>query len=448
MQNSRPKEIKMYRINNIEQLTPELIRRIVLKFQQNDLPRLDKLKNYYLNKTAILLRTQSDASKPNNKIVNPYAQYITDTLTGYFMGEPVSYQSNDDIEALKMIFEYNDEQDENTELAKSASIFGTAWELLYVDEAGDIRFCDIDTREVIPIYSDTVADELIAVIRYRKEYDVIQDKEVCYLDVYSSDRIVYYKADVTVSTLDFLNEQTHSFGCVPFVEYKNNEDRTGDFEGVMSLIDAYDIMQSDELNDFEYFCDAYLALYGYTADSDDVAQMKANRVLLMDEGTKAEWLVKSGDSAGIETIKKRIEEDIHKFSKTPDANDDSFGSNTSGVAMKYKLLGTENLGSLKERKFKKGLEERIYIISQYLKLVSQLSFDPLAVDIIFTRNLPVNEDDLATMISSLNGIVSKRTLVAQLPFVEDPDQEIEQLNKENESNIFYNRFTQEEEEEE
>ena len=49
----------------------------------------------------------SDSTKPNNKIANSYASYITDTLVGYFMGKPVSYNADDDkvLEELNMIFE-------------------------------------------------------------------------------------------------------------------------------------------------------------------------------------------------------------------------------------------------------------------------------------------------------------------------------------------------------
>ena len=57
---------------------------------------------------------------------------------------------------------------------------------------------------------------------------------------------------------------------VPIAIYKNNEEEQGDFEQVISLIDAYDKMESDSLNDFEYFVDAYLALYGFTAEPEDI----------------------------------------------------------------------------------------------------------------------------------------------------------------------------------
>ena len=97
--------MNVYRLDNKDELTPALIKRIIYQFRQCELPRLIKLKDYYLNKTAILKRVQVDDTKPNNKVVHPYAQYITDTLTGYFMGEPVAYSSSEDSDARRMTLE-------------------------------------------------------------------------------------------------------------------------------------------------------------------------------------------------------------------------------------------------------------------------------------------------------------------------------------------------------
>ena len=427
----------MVRLNSVDELNQEVIKRIINQFQMNELPRLMKLKNYYLNKTAILNRVRVDSTQPNNKVVHPFAQYITDTLTGYFMGEPVAYTSNENIEALKLVYEYNDEQNENMELAKSCSIFGKAWEYLYVDLDGSLRFTYIDPREIIPIYGTSINDDLLAVIRFYEEYNVVKDAVDVIVEVYTDTEIYTYKTEQVISNLELVSVIPHAIGSVPFVLYMNNEDMTGDFEGVISLIDAYDALVSDDLNDFEYFCDAYLALYGYTADNEDAKQMKENRILCLDTGSKAEWLIKQGDGASVEQTKARIETDIHKFSKTPNANDESFSSNTSGVAMKYKLLGTENLGSIKESKFKKGLQRRMEIISHLFELTRRPKIDWLGVDIIFTRNLPVNEADIANMVEKLDGIVSKKTLVAQLPFVDDAEQEVERLQGETKANIIY-----------
>lgn len=223
---------------------------------------------------------------------------------------------------------------------------------------------------------------------------------------------------------------------VPIAIYKNNEEEQGDFEQVISLIDAYDKMESDSLNDFEYFVDAYLALYGFTAEPEDIQQMKENRVLLMDEGTSAEWLIKSTSDTHIENIKNRIDADIHKFAKCPNMADKEFASNASGVAIKYKLLGTENKVSIKERKFKRGLQQRLELLANINGILRD-GFDWRAIDIIFTRNIPANDSDIANVVNTLSDIVSKETLLAQIPFVDDVQAELDRLDKEKEENPYF-----------
>ncbi len=382
-----------------------------------------------------------DKSKPNNKIANAYASYITDTLVGYFIGEPISYTSNDDVllQDLSMIFEYNDEADENAELAKNASIYGVAYEMLYLSEEDKmIRFKALDPKQIIPIFDKTIEGNLLAVIRYYEDYDVVDDKTYTIVEVIDNAYVRRYKMDTGFSLLE---EYQHYFSMVPIAIFKNNEEERGDFESVISLIDAYDKMESDTLNDFEYFVDAYLALYGFTADAEDVAQMKENRILLMDEGTSAEWLIKQTSDVYVENMKNRLDADIHKFAKCPNMADKEFASNASGVAIKFKLLGTENLVSIKERKFKRGLQQRLELMSM-INSVLREGFDWRGIDIIFTRNVPSNDTDIANMVNTLRDIVSEETLLAQIPFVENVQDELERLKQEREENKELNPFFQ------
>ena len=423
----------------IEELTDKVIKRLVENHRSQEFPRLKKLEDYYNANNEINRRLMKDPSKPNNKIANAYASYITDTLTGYFIGEPISYTSADEtlLQDLTMIFEYNDEADENAELAKNASIYGVAYEMLYLSEADKmIRFKSLDPKTVIPIFDKTVEENLIAVIRYYDDYDVVADKTFTIIEVIDNAYVRRYKLDNSLSLLD---EYQHYFSLVPVAIFKNNEEQSGDFENVISLIDAYDKMESDSLNDFEYFVDAYLALYGFTADGDDVAQMKENRVLLMDEGTSAEWLIKQTSDVYVENMKNRLDNDIHKFAKCPNMSDENFASNASGVAIKFKLLGTENLVAIKERKFKRGIQQRLELMSAINSILRE-GFDWRAIDIIFTRNIPSNDVDIANMVNSLKDLVSEETLLAQIPFVENVQDELERLKKEREESKELNPF--------
>ena len=428
----------MIKLNPEIELTPELVKKFMDEHKQYELPRLQKLEDYYEAKNEILKRLMADTTKPNNKIANPYASYITDTLTGYFMGEPISYSALDQkiLEELNLIFEYNDEADENVELARACSIYGKAFELLYVDEDGAVRFKRLDTKECIPIFDDTIENDLLYVIRYYPDKDWVENKNFIWVEVIDREKTSRYKANENGANLTLVEEIPHYFGMCPVVIFKNNEDETGDFEKVISLIDAYDKMESDSLNDFEYFCDAYLALIGFTADSDDVKAMKENRVLLLDKDTDAKWLTKEEHDSTIENMKIRIDKDIHKFSKCPNLSDEDFAANASGVAIKYKMVGTENLVSVKERKFKKGLQRRLELIS-ILQDKKYSTFDWRAIDIIFTRNLPTNDTEIANMVNTLSSIVSTETLLAQLPFIENVQDEMERLDKEKAKNPFY-----------
>jgi len=161
-------------------------------------------------------------------------------------------------------------------------------------------------------------------------------------------------------------------------------------------------------------------------------ELRKNKILSLDEGGSAEWLIKNLNDSYIENIKTRLQNDIHKFSSVPDMSDDSFAGNASGVAIKYKLLGMEQIRSRKERCFKKGLQRRIEIIAGMLRTKSKADIDFRDINIAFTANLPANLQEQAQIVSQLDGMISRKTLLSLLPFVTDPKEELEELDKERE----------------
>src|SRR5690606_17590740 len=154
------------------------------------------------------------------------------------------------------IFNYNDEQDENSELAKSLGIKGSTYEILYMDEDSNIRFDAIERHECILVYDTTVECNPNFAIRYYTEKSLGEGQDITYIEVYTKEKILYYKKEN--EDLELTETKEHYWGDVPIVEYPNNDERLGDFEPVISLIDAYDKAQSDTLNDLEYFSDAYM----------------------------------------------------------------------------------------------------------------------------------------------------------------------------------------------
>ena len=427
--------MRKIRIDKETQLTKEVIKWIIEKHSEEK-ARIAELRDYYNNKNAIMNRQYKDANKPQNKLSHPFASYITNMATGYFLGNPISYNSEnqDLLERILDIFKYNDEADNNTTLAKYSSIAGYAVELLYIDENSNARFKALPADEVAIVYDNTLEENILYAIRYFDEDIPGEDKTKTTINVYTSNTIQTYKLEDNEIT--FIDEVAHYFNDVPVSVYVNNDELYGDFERVKGLIDAYDKTQSDTANDFEYFTNALLVISGVLVEDEEGLNFKDNRVINF-AGTdgKAEYLIKDINDNALENYKNRLVEDIHKFSQIPNLTDEKFAGNVSGESMKYKLMGLENIVSVKEAKFKKGLMRRIELLCNFLNIATNDLMLYTDIQPIFTRNKPQNETELASMVKNLYGILSDETLISILPFIENSKEEIEKRDLEKENTL-------------
>lgn len=422
----------MIRLPADTELTPELIYRIVEDDFKNR-TRLERLERYYNFRHDIVQKGSVTSTKESNKLVHPYGNYITDIATGYFMGEPITYSCDNEDDALLLdrlieIHGYNDEAAENLELAENASICGVAFEVLYMDADAQIRFAPFDPIGSIDIYDTSVETPLIGYIRYYLADPLLKDS-VKYVEVYDKTQVRFFKQDGN-ALASFKDSIVHRWGDVPIIVYPNNRRRLGDYEGVISLIDAYDKIDSDTVNETEQLADAYLVLEGMEdTEQKDIEEAKQNRVIVAPQGGKASWLVKQLNDSYIENEKKRLDEHIHKFSKCPAMTDQEFASNASGVAMKYKLLGLENIASKKEAGFRKGLQRRIELICNMLRIMGQ-DYDYRSIKATFTRNIPSNLAESADIVNKIGGLLSQETQMSILPLNLNYDAEMKRKRAE------------------
>ena len=88
---------------SIESLTEKDIREIIDE-NSTDV-KYGMLHDYYVGNHRILGENKKDSTAPNNRLVNNMAKYITDTATGYFVGEPIVYDSTFLITLSSLSFE-------------------------------------------------------------------------------------------------------------------------------------------------------------------------------------------------------------------------------------------------------------------------------------------------------------------------------------------------------
>lgn len=409
--------------------------------------KIKKNKRYYEGKHNILTRTKKTKNSANNKVVCNHAKDISDTATGYFMNSPISYSAYDNadkstVDKLKEVFDKADVDDVDSDNALEMSICGVAYEYVFIKEdTTDIAIRNLESEHTFMVYDDTIEQNLLFGVYYYRFKDAITDK-YCYRATVATENYIYNMILECSGEnhRDIDKPFPHNLGNVPIIEYRNNKLKIGDFEQQISLIDAYNKMTSDRINDKEQFVEALLVIYGALLgdDSEEVSEamkiLKENGFLELPADAKAEYIARTFDESGMEILRKAIKEDIYTFSHVPNLTDENFVGNSSGVAMEYKLLGLQMITNEKEKYYKKGIKRRIELISNFLN-IKAVAINPGTVKITFTRNLPKNLNELAQMIANLSGKVSTKTLIEQLPFVEDAESEVAKVEEENEKAV-------------
>lgn len=418
-------------------VTGETISGAIAEFMRDVRPRLERLGCAYEGRGEITRRTRSPGL-PNNRLVHAFPRYIVTMASGYLVGRPVTYDDRtqgDAVAALREAYAACDMDSVDAELAADASIYGRGVCICYADEGGRPKAATLSPKTAFVVYDDTVEHRPLFGVHWMDRYDSAGKRCGVCVHAYTAGTELTLSGRSLAALTQEGGEQPHYFGGVPVVEFWNNAQETGDFEPVLSLIDAYDTLESDRVNDKQQFTDAVLLLTGCTLENDDPADRRSPAQKLLEEKTlslpdtdaSAQWLVKQSDEAGAEVLRQALRGDIHKMSMVPDLTDESFAANASGVAMRYKLLGLEQLTATKERWFREGLRSRMRLFAHFLSVLARTSLDPETVEMTFTRSLPVNETETAQMVAQLSGIAPQRALLAQLPFIDDVDAAMEEL---------------------
>ena len=415
--------------------TPEILE-YCIKQHQGTLARLNKLSDYYDGKQDISNRTFGNPNIPNHKIVANHAKYIVDIATGFLVGNPIAYSGS---QVDKILDEYSrmDIVSHDTELEKDLSVFGIGYELMYlapVDEGDtEIRIKSIDPRGIFVVTDDTVDKNPLFGVHYQQRFKLDGSLNYYLINVYTEDKIYTYHAKgLSKGQMTLFEESEHYFGAVPVVEYRNNEERQGDFEQQISQFDAYNLLQSDRINESEQRVNSILFIKGFTLGEDNLTHDSIIETTEKDSDLK--WLIKEIKEADNEVLRQSLLDDIHKFSYIPSMTDEHFAGNVSGEAMKYKLFGLLQLLSIKTRYMSKSLRKRLELMRNILNTKGS-NIDISDVKITFKPNLPINTNDLASIINQLKGILPLETLIGWLPDIDDPAEQLQKLEEEQSKSI-------------
>lgn len=435
------KEQILKRLQGGEMITPKYIQYLIEEHYEEAHHLKAKHDYYSAKRLEINHRSFEDSTKINNHLNNDFMGNIIDQVVGYMFGKNIMYGINQENYSDKQYKEYmsaldsfiirNNLYDLDAETGKMAAICGVAYRLCYIDKNGNERVMSVNPWEVVLLQEN---DETLYGLRYYKGYNE-RGKETIFAEFYDERDIYYFESNNATAKTNFslISKEPHLFVGVPLIEFLNNEEKLGDFDKVKSLIDAYDRLVSDTQNELEEFRQAYMIFDGGAEITKDVIlSARQSGAFSLPEGSKAYFLTKQIDVNTLEYQKKTLETNIYKFSQSIDMSDENFSGGTqSGESRKWKLIDLENKAMTKERKFTRALNNQFMIICSSLQ-TKELAIDYLDVYFSFRRSLPVDLEYLAKVATELKGTVSQKTILELLPFVDDVEYELNQLEEEKE----------------
>mgnify|MGYP000429584348 FL=1 len=422
-----------------EELTKDELLGFIDYNTQELMPKYRKNMELYLSKHEILKMEDKEIGSTYKLVVNS-AKYIVDTYNGYFLGIPpkISLDKSEDNDKLQTWLNHVSFADKLNEISKQVDIYGRSIGFLYQNENAETGFTYLSPTKAFIIYDDTVERNPLAFVRY--EYYDNENEYQARGKIYYS-KLVY---DFNSTNLDE-NPSPNPYRMIPAVEFYENEERQGVFDPVRTLIDAYDKALSQKADQVEYFDNAYLAMMGIHLPTDKngnpILDIRKNRFLYLpnvdpQSNPDVKFIAKPDGDQMQENYLNRLDNLIYQISMIPNMKDQEFSGNASGVALEYKLLPMKNKSNSKERKFTKSLRALFRAVFSTGQVISQSGKDSWEdLQFQFTRNIP---KDIAGSISAAKqaeGMISKRTQLSLLPFIDDPDSELEQVDKEKQESI-------------
>lgn len=385
--------------------------------------------------------------KINNQINNDFFSEIINVKTGFFAGYPITYAldskavlSKDEwrrgTDIITRFLKAENIADLDVETTKNSATCGDSARLMYVGKDGEAHIKNLFPWEVVvltlgkfaePVYSfyHYVIEELDADNANAKKIDVVEFYDQRFRYEFRNE------GANTEYTLVYGSDKPHLLDFCPLYPFINNEERQGDCEKVLALIDAYDRLVSDWDNELEQFRLAYMKFKGCTISTEELLKARQNGAFnLPNNEMDADFITKLIQVDAIEKLLKIIENNIYQFSQSVNSRDEHFAGTVTGVALHHKLTPLEQKCLIMERKFVSSLAYQFKLLTAFWASKRVANIDYLNINFTFKRKYPQNLEAEAAIAQQLRGIVSDRTLLENISLVKDVDEELKRLAEE------------------
>ncbi|MGL5512323.1 MAG: phage portal protein, partial [Sporomusa sp.] len=390
---------------------------------------------------------------PNNKIVdNQYAKLV-DQKVNYLLSKPLTFEVEDEAfsDHLEDIFGWRFMRILRN-IGKGSYNGGIAWLFPYCNEQGELCFKRFPAHEVLPFWADTDHTILECAVRKYKvdAYEGDKEVEITKVELYVQDGVYFYELqngklipDQEMPYSPYLKlieddtEKPVNWSRIPLIAFRYNSEETPLIKRVKSLQDAINEVLSDFMNNMqEDKRNTILVLKNY--DGEDLGEFRRN--LATYGAIKVRY---DGDvKGGVETLEIEVNAENYKIildllkkaitenGRGYDAKDDRMGNNPNQMNIQSMYSDIDLDANGMETEFQAAFEELLWFVRKYLAATGQGDFAGQHVNVIFNRDILINETEAIENCRQSVGILSNETIVGQHPWTTDIKMELERIAEE------------------
>lgn len=423
-------------------------------------------KRYYIDRKGNKVEA---TNLSNSKLAHPFMRKLTNQKVNYLLSKELSIQCDDELFS-EAIGKYINKKFLRMlkRVGKDAIVNGIAWVQVYYNKDGILSYKRIPSEEIIPFWADADHTILEAVIRVYSVWQYLENgykKEIFKVEYHTTVGVWYYilgdkglKPDPDrgetlhghfAVSMDKTDEQGQpivdeegkpvtedvqaTWDRVPFIGFKYNDDEVSLLKWIKPLIDDYDINTSDTSNTIQDVPNSIKVVRNYdgTDKGEFVQNLSTFRTAFVSGDGDMTTLDTPLDVTAIEAHLTRLKDDIYEAGNGVDTQDDNLG-NASGVALEFRYAGLNMDMTDMGNEFAAALEELIWFMKVDMLNKGVGDFMETEFDVIFNTDMIVNESEAIKDAKDSVGVISDETIVANHPWVTDPEAEMERIKKQKE----------------
>lgn len=362
------------------------------------------LQEYERGVQPILKRVKEVRPEINNKVVENHAAEITAFKVGYVFGSPITFVqrasvdingNNGEIDDRKlailneMMFEEGKAAQDQV-IGKDISVCGLGYRMVLPRKVKEgvsafnilrlnptnafvIKFNNVYKNSAVGVSYITLKDDSVRVGAYTdKEYFELEGRDF--------------------SSLKVVTAVPNRVG-IPIIEYKNDDERMGCFERVISLLDALNEATSDRLNGLAQFVQSILWMNNCEIDTQQMEELKDKLGLLTksEPGNPAsvEYLTATLDQSQTQTLIDYLYEQILQIAGVPGREQSTGGNTGQAIMLSNGWQIAETHARSVEQTFAQSEREMLKVVLKILKLTETSDVADIKlsdIDVKFSRN--------------------------------------------------------------